>query len=83
MNTVYKGWQQIKSAAYSSQESHTFNYTAATHWQMEVRRDNVISIALRRLLVCNFLSEPLLLSQLATQLSSRDWLDPVIVLIHI
>jgi hypothetical protein len=45
---------------------------------MAVRRDNVISIALLRLFNVGFL-----FNQVATQFSSRDWMDPLPDLIHL
>jgi hypothetical protein len=59
---------KIKSVAYSSHGSHTFQLDCATDWQMAVWLDNVISI---------------MLCQVATQLSSRAWVDLVPDLIYI
>ena len=56
----------------------------STDWQMALRRDNVISITLRQIYSCQlFKSDPLLFNQVATQSSSRGWVDPVPDIIHI
>ena len=61
---------KIKSVAYSSQGSHSSQLNFCNCLQMAVIawQDNVINITLH---------------QVATQLSSRGWVDPISDLIHI